>query len=110
MNTPAIYELQAELCRAMSHAGRIEILHALREGPKRVSDIAREIDSSQVTVSRHLAVLRHSGIVAAQRQGQDVYYSVVNPKILEVCSLMLDVLSEQAAHQSELMQTLQERV
>ncbi|MCE1254004.1 MAG: metalloregulator ArsR/SmtB family transcription factor [Anaerolineae bacterium] len=109
MNYSSIYELQAELCRAMSHAARIEILHTLKEGPKRVIDIAREVGVSQVAVSRHLAVLRHGGIVLAQRQGQDVIYSVANPKILEVCSLMRDVLSEQAAHRSELIQTFQDK-
>jgi DNA-binding transcriptional ArsR family regulator len=50
----------------------------------------------QATISRHLAVIKQSGIVDSQRQGQEKVYYVVNPEIAEVCALMRTVLLAQA--------------
>ena len=107
MNTRTFFELQAELCRAMGHHVRLEIVHTLRDGPKRVGDIAQMMSLAQSIISRHLAVLRNHKIVAAQRQGQDIIYSITNHKLVNVCDLMREVLLEEAAHQSELIQALQ---
>jgi DNA-binding transcriptional ArsR family regulator len=40
MSIQTVFELQAELCRVMSHPTRLEIVHILRDSPKRVSGIA----------------------------------------------------------------------
>ena len=107
MINASLYDLQADLCRAMSHPARIQIVHTLRDNPKHVNEIAGILGMSQAVVSRHLAVLRHGGIVVAIRQGQDVLYTIANPKIPEICDLMCKVLLEQLTHRSELIQTLQ---
>jgi DNA-binding transcriptional ArsR family regulator len=93
----------------MSHPARIEIVHTLRDGPRHVNEIAEIMGLSQAVVSRHLAVLRHGGIVYANRQGQDVLYTIANPKIPEICDLMRMVLLEQVARHSELFQILQDQ-
>ena len=80
------------MCLAIGHPSRIEILHVLRDGPKCVNDIAFLVDLHQTTVSRHLSILRKSGMVVMQRQGQNVIYSISNPKIVEIIDLMLEVL------------------
>jgi ArsR family transcriptional regulator len=104
-----IYELQADLCRAMGHPVRQKIVHVLFEGPNSVGDIADAIDAGQSVVSRHLSILRRAGIVSSQRQGQEIYYSVSNPKIVEVCNLMRTVLSEQQAEKSASIEKIQQR-
>ena len=109
MINSSIFDLQSDLCRAMSHPTRIEIVHTLRDGPKHVNDIAEIMGISQAVVSRHLGVIRHGGIVFASRQGQDVLYTIANPKIPEICDLMRKVLLEQVIHRSELIQTMQDK-
>lgn len=76
MSHRSIFEVQADLCRCMASATRIEIVHVLRDGPQRVGDIARLIGQPQTTVSRHLGVLRNGGVVTALRRGQDVVYQI----------------------------------
>ncbi len=106
MNDRAIYQLQAELCNAMSHPLRQELLHVLFEGPKYVGELAKLTNSCQSTVSRHLAVLKQSGILTTERRGQEILYSVINPKIAEVCGLMRKVLAEQMEERSHVIQAM----
>ena len=106
MRAQSIFDVQARLCRAMGHATRLEIVHILREGPKRVSDLAQILDLPQPTVSRHIAVLRDVGILAHQRGQEGLFYQITNPKITGVCDLMREVLSEQYAQQSQLIDQL----
>ena len=95
MNDPVIYSLQAELCNSMSHPIRIQILHILFDGPKNVNNLADLTGQKQSTISRHLAILRQNHLVNSQRHNQEIIYSIANPRIVEVCSLMQGVITEQ---------------
>jgi len=103
-----IFETQAELCRTMSHAIRVEIVHVLRGGPLRVTDIVAATGHPQTSISRHLRVLRMGGVVSARRSAQEVIYEIVNPKMAEICDLMREVLAEEASRQVELARALGE--
>lgn len=100
----SIFEIQADLCRCMSSATRIEIVHVLRDGPQRVSEIARITGHPQGTISRHLGVLRNGGIVTAHRRAQEVVYQIANSKIVHICDLMREVLVEEASRRSKLVE------
>ena len=62
--------------RALADDTRRAILGLLRSGPLTSGEIADRFDSSWPTISRHLAVLRDAGLVAAERQGQEVRYEL----------------------------------
>ena len=106
MMPQSIFDLQADLCRTMANATRLRIVHRLRQGPAAVGTIARETRLAQAKVSQHLAVLRAHGIVISQRQGSETVYRIAIPKLLRVCDLMREVLTEQAAERSKLMQAM----
>jgi ArsR family transcriptional regulator len=106
MSSRAIYEIQADLCHTMSNAVRLEIVHLLREGPKRVSEIVQLTEYPQGTISRHLSVLRNGGVLTANRHGKDMIYQIANPKIVSICDLMREVLSEEISHRSKLIEDL----
>ena len=98
-----VYDLQAELCHAMSHSARQKIIHILGGGQLSVGEISSKIEVGQSAVSRHLAILRRSGLVTTERHGQEIYYQVANPKITEVCDLMRKVLTEQNTERIKMM-------
>ena len=56
----------------------------------------------QPNVSQHLAVLRQKGVVTTRKDGVNIYYSVSNPKIIQACELMKQVLIEQLKESREL--------
>jgi DNA-binding transcriptional ArsR family regulator len=103
MSHEKIFEIQAELCRAMGNPLRMEIVHLLRNGPLNVNDIASAVEQHQATVSRNLTVLRNAGIVVTQRDGTSILYQVANPKLVEVCNLMREVLIEQIDEHSKFL-------
>ena len=104
MFDPIIYDLQAELCHTMGQPARLKILHALFEGAKNVGDIAKLTGYGQTVVSRHLAILKRNHLVTSKRHGQEIFYIVANPKIIEVCNLMRSVLAEQFSEKSSFFQ------
>jgi DNA-binding transcriptional ArsR family regulator len=68
--------------RALADETRRSILELLRDGPKTSGQIADRFQSSWPTISRHLAVLRASGLVVTERQGQEIYYEL-NTSVFE---------------------------
>lgn len=106
MSQVTIFDLQAELCLAMGNSVRVQIVHLLRKGPRRVNNIAEELGISQATISRHLSVLRNVGILLSHRQGTDVIYQIANPRITEICESMRSVLAERESQRSEILHNL----
>jgi ArsR family transcriptional regulator len=88
-------EMESEVCKTLASPKRIEILDALKEGEKTVSELARLLGVGKANVSQHLALMRHKGILKWTRKGLNVYYRVSNPKIIAACTLMKEVLLEQ---------------
>ncbi len=93
----SIYEMQAEICKTLTNPKRIEILNTLRNEEKTVSELVEALGASKANVSQHLAVMRHKGILSTRRDGVNIYYRVSNPKVIDACSLMKEVLFEQHA-------------
>ncbi|MCR4275396.1 MAG: metalloregulator ArsR/SmtB family transcription factor [Candidatus Wolfebacteria bacterium] len=72
-----------DLCKEMEKFGkgigsvpRYRIVEALFSGHKTVSELARKTKLSQPLVSQHLRVLRETGLVQDERQGQEVRYTL----------------------------------
>jgi ArsR family transcriptional regulator, virulence genes transcriptional regulator len=103
-----IYDLQAKLCQTLGQSVRLRIINLLKYGPQCVTSIARNIGVPQPTVSRHLTVLRTAGILTRQRKGAEVFYEITSPKIVEVCEMMREILTEQELHHLEIFNILKE--
>jgi ArsR family transcriptional regulator, arsenate/arsenite/antimonite-responsive transcriptional repressor len=69
--------LTLEALRALAHPARLEIVaHIAARGPLCVCHLREDLDYSQPTLSKHLAVLRKAGLVESRREGRWVYYTV----------------------------------
>ena len=64
----------AELLKALGEPLRLRIIDELRHGPRNVSELSDRLESEVVTVSHHLGILRHAGLVERQRQGRFILY------------------------------------
>ena len=93
----SIFEMQAEICKTLTNPKRIEILNALKTEEKTVTELVTTLGASKANVSQHLAVMRHKGILMTRREGVNIYYRVSNPKVIDACMLMKEVLFEQHA-------------
>jgi ArsR family transcriptional regulator len=77
---------------AFSDPTRLRILHLLRGGEMCVGDLVTILDMPQPTVSRHLAYLRRSALVATRKGGLWMYYSIM-PAKSEFHRKLLDCLT-----------------
>ncbi len=95
-----LFELQANICKCLSHPKRLEVLCELKSGEKSFAALQASTGLSKANLSQHLTIMRERGVIDARRDGQHLHFSVANPKITQACQLMHQVLCEQIeAHQ-----------
>jgi ArsR family transcriptional regulator len=87
--------LQAELCQSLTHPFRLKILQLLSNGKKNVSQILEETQKPQPFISQHLRVLREKKVVMTEREGNEVYHSLSDPKIEKICALVAELIKNQ---------------
>lgn len=97
----------ADYFKVLSELSRLQVLCALRDGPKNVTEIMEETGLGQANVSKHLKILAQAGIVSRHPQGVSVYYEIAEPLIFELCELVGDRLSARLAAQSQQLKTLE---
>jgi DNA-binding transcriptional ArsR family regulator len=76
---------------------RIRLLHSLHDGEKNVGRLVEMTGGTQTNVSRHLQALADAGIVARRKEGLQVFYSICDPTIFDLCELVCGSLERQHA-------------
>lgn len=71
-----VAERVAEVMDALSTPSRVLILAQLRERSRSVSELVAAVGMEQSAVSHQLKLLRDSGLVAGERHGRRVIYSL----------------------------------
>ena len=79
---------KASIFRALSHPTRIAILEVLRERELSTRAIQEKLGVEQANLSQHLAILRSHRIAANRKDGNQVFYSIRNPLLVEVLDIM----------------------
>ena len=109
MNNPNLHEeitqLHADMCSALADPNRILLLYALAEQPCCVNDLASAVGISQPAASRHLKILRETGLVRPLRQGPSVEYSLTDTRLIEALNILRAVLRDRIAYRAGLMET-----
>ncbi len=90
-----LYQLQSEVCRVLSHPKRLEIIDTLKGGEKSVHELLSILECSKANLSQHLVALRRMRIVDTRREGVSIFYRIVNPKVIEACHTVREMLLEQ---------------
>ncbi len=70
------------LFKALNDPIRRDILKHLRERDLTAGEIADLFDISKPSISHHLEILRHAGLVSSEKQGQFITYSI-NTTVLD---------------------------
>ena len=104
-----ISQRQAEVCAALADYHRMMLLYAVADTPQSVSELVRRIGLSQPAVSRHLRVMRESGVVIAERRGKSIFYFVKDRRIIQAMDLLRSSLTEQMQQQGKAAQTAAQR-
>lgn len=89
-------DARAKVLKAMAHPSRLFIIEELGKGEQCVCDLTGMIGADVSTVSKHLAVLKQAGIVSDDKRGNQVFYRLRVPCILNFFGCVESVLESQA--------------
>lgn len=78
-----------EMLQALAHQLRFQICALLTEGSLSVSSICQQLNTPQHRVSQQLALLRASGLVAADKQSRQVFYSIKDDLAKQVINIII---------------------
>ena len=84
----SLRRFKADIFQALAHPTRIAIIELLQNGELSAGERIEKLGMEQANVSQHLSVLRAKMIVANRKSGNQVFYSVRDPIIIEVLALM----------------------
>lgn len=84
----SLRRFKADIFQALAHPTRIAILEVLGAGELSAGVLIDRLGMEQANVSQHLAVLRAKQLVSNRKAGNQVFYSVRDPLILDVLALM----------------------
>ena len=103
----AIYERHAELCKVFSHSTRLMILNVLREEEMTVAAIADKLGIVMGTISPHLLMMKRQRVLVSRKQGNQVFYRLANPRMLQAFDLIRELLYEQMSQEGLLTRHLE---
>lgn len=85
----------AGVFRAMGEQNRLRLLRTLsEEGECNVTELCRRLRLPQPTVSRHLGILRGTGLVSNRRSGKEIYYSINDSQGRKTSTALRNVMKE----------------
>ena len=74
--------------KVLGNEDRLLLLCQLSQGELCVSELEAQLGIRQPTLSQQLGVLRTEGVVNTRRQGKNIYYSVADPALLDIVSVL----------------------
>ena len=72
----------------MADSTRVKILFAIKDKPKSVFEIQELVGATQSAVSHQLSLMRRVNIVDTKRDGNKIYYSLVDSGIAKVLDIV----------------------
>jgi len=90
-----ILKLQADICKIFANDKRLGIINLLKDKEMSNIELMKKTGLNKVIISQHMNVLKSKGVVVVRREGIHLYYRIANPKIIQACGLMREVLVEQ---------------
>ena len=98
-------QFKASIFQALAHPTRIAIIEILRDGELSAGTIIERLAIEQANASQHLSILRTRQIVTSRKEGNQVFYTVRDPLLIEVLDVMRRYFQ---AHVEEAMSMLKQ--
>ena len=80
-----VFDAVAAYFSVLSEPTRLKIMHAVCMGEQSVSRIIEETGATQSNISRHLGLMHRHGVLARRREGNQIFYRVADPTMVELC-------------------------
>ena len=82
-------EKMAETLKAVAHPIRLQITNILMNGEQSVGELVKKLGTKQSLTSQQLSILKSRGVLKSRRNGNVVYYSVVQSGIRNIIAAII---------------------
>jgi DNA-binding transcriptional ArsR family regulator len=103
---PPISEIKAELFKALAHPARIRVLELLSDGERTVGEMQPLVGVESSHLSQQLGVLRRARLVSTRKVGSAVYYSIRDPRLVELLAVAKQLLINSLSESEDLLTDL----
>ncbi|HET7759701.1 MAG TPA: metalloregulator ArsR/SmtB family transcription factor [Gaiellaceae bacterium] len=100
---PDLAEFVARRFRVLAEPMRIRLLDRLSEREATVGELSDALAASQQNVSKHLAVLADAGMLGRRKDGNRVYYRIVDESVFALCEQVCGAAQQQLRTLHELV-------
>lgn len=101
MSAKKKFEMHAEVCKAMAHPLRIEIIDLLQKGELCFSEILEETGGIKSNLSQHLSIMVDNGILVSRKNSRCNYFRLSSSKVSRasklLCDIMIDTVNKRKA-------------
>ncbi len=98
-----LVNFKAEFFKALANPIRIRIIDELRSEELTVSEIKDRLSVELPNVSQQLAVLKGKQLVIARKQGNNIYYSCIDPTVFKLLDVAKQIFNN---HLIDIQETL----
>ncbi|MDC8855822.1 ArsR/SmtB family transcription factor [Shewanella algae] len=95
--------LKSNIFKALGHPTRLWMVEQLALGEKCVCEFVESMDVDFSTISKHLSVLRHAGLVDMEKRGKQIFYHLTMPCLLTSLHCIDGLLEQQIKKQIALI-------
>ncbi|MBN1756120.1 winged helix-turn-helix transcriptional regulator [bacterium] len=99
-----LLEERAKIFKALAHPTRLLIVEELSQRKQCVCEITDKVGADISTVSKHLSILRNSGIIDDEKHGTMMIYNLRMPCVLNFFECIEKVIIDRAESQMKIAQ------
>ena len=89
-------EILMKFFKGLADLTRLQIVEALLEKERNVSELIKLIRVPQSNISNHLACLKWCGYIASRKEGTSVYYQVADDRVRRIIALAREMMADHA--------------
>ena len=101
-----VFKSKADFLRSLAHPARLAIIEHLKKGESTVGDMVSALGMEQSGLSKHLAILRQTGILVSRQEKINVYYSIRDRDIFNILRPIAEILRKRLRESTEILNSL----
>ena len=105
--TQELRRFKADIFQALAHPTRIAIVEALRDGERSAGQLTEHLNLEQANASQHFAVLRNKQVVTNRKEGNQVFYSLRDPVLIEVLDILKTYFYSQLSQTMSMLEEME---
>lgn len=94
--SPEALQRVARMFTLFSEPMRLALLQELKDGAQSVNALVAALGVSQAHVSRQLGILSDGGLLAREKRGAQVFYSIADPVVFVLCEQVCEKIARDA--------------